>query len=432
MAHKPQALPPEVEQSAPVLPCDALPLKQPGAGFQLLSGVRVVDLTTSVAGPSGTMLLADMGAEVIKIERPSGGDDARSWGPPFLAGESLWFAGVNRSKKSVALDFSQEAGLELLYGLVKQADVVFVNLPPRVARKLKVDAESLRQVRPDLIYVSITGFGLTGERADWTCYDLIAEGYSGIMDVTGAVGGEPQKVGAPAADMLAGQDAAFATVAALYDRRMTGKGHVIDVALVDSMTRLLSCRIMSYLGSGELPTRSGGKDSVIAIYQAFETLDDPIVLALGNDNLWQRFWAAVGDPLYGQSPGLQTNAERRQLRSQIVARIAQLLREKPRNHWLEVFRSARIPAGPINNIGEVVADEALLARGMFYRLASSDGRVVPQVGTGIILDGQSGLARSAPPRLGEHTDEVLAEWLGLSDSDRQGLVERNIIGKDKT
>jgi crotonobetainyl-CoA:carnitine CoA-transferase CaiB-like acyl-CoA transferase len=397
----------------------------------LLSGVRVVDLTTSVAGPSGTMLLADMGAEVIKIERPSGGDDARSWGPPFLAGESLWFAGVNRSKKSVALDFSQEAGLELLYGLVKQADVVFVNLPPRVARKLKVDAESLRQVRPDLICVSITGFGLTGERADWTCYDLIAEGYSGIMDVTGVVGGEPQKIGAPAADMLAGQDAAFAAVAALYDRRKTGKGHVIDVALVDSMTRLLSCRIMSYLGSGELPARSGGKDSVIAIYQAFETLDDPIVLALGNDNLWQRFWAAVGDPLYGQSSGLQTNAERRQLRSQIVERIAQLLREKPRNHWLEVFRSARIPAGPINNIGEVVADEALLARGMFYRLASSDGRVVPQVGTGIILDGQSGLARSASPRLGEHTDEVLAEWLGLSDSDRQSLVDHNIIGKDE-
>ena len=423
MASQSQNRPLDAAQSA--LPCDALPLKTPGSGFQLLAGVRVVDLTTSVAGPSGTMLLADMGAEVVKIERPSGGDDARSWGPPFLAGESLWFAAVNRSKKSVALDFSDAAGLKLLYDLIRQADMVFVNLPPRVARKLKVDADTLQKVRPDLIYVSITGFGLTGERADWTCYDLIAEGYSGIMDVTGAAGGDPQKVGAPAADMLAGQDAAFAAVAALYDRRATGKGHVIDVALVDSMTRFLSCRLMSYLGSGELPTRSGGTDSVIAIYQAFATADDPIVLALGNDNLWQRFWMAVGDPDYARTPGLQSNAERRQLRSEIVGRIAALLRDKPRSHWLDVLREARIPVGPINNLQQVATDDAMLARGMFYRLASADGRIVPQVGCGIVVDGEPGLARSAPPRLGEHTDDVFAGWLGMSNGDRRNLLDRD-------
>jgi len=423
MASQSQNRPLDAAQSA--LPCDALPLKTPGSGFQLLAGVRVVDLTTSVAGPSGTMLLADMGAEVVKIERPSGGDDARSWGPPFLAGESLWFAAVNRSKKSVALDFSDAAGLKLLYDLIRQADMVFVNLPPRVARKLKVDAGTLRQVRPDLIYVSITGFGLTGERADWTCYDLIAEGYSGIMDVTGAAGGDPQKVGAPAADMLAGQDAAFAAVAALYDRRTTGNGHVIDVALVDSMTRLLSCRLMSYLGSGELPTRSGGTDSVIAIYQAFETADDPIVLALGNDNLWQRFWMAVDDPDYARTPGLQSNAERRQRRSEIVDRIASLLRSKPRSHWLDVLRAARIPVGPINNLQQVAADDAMLARGMFYRLASADGRIVPQVGCGIVVDGEPGLARRAPPRLGEHTDDVFADWLGMSHGDRRNLANQD-------
>jgi len=423
MTSQSQNRPLDAAQSA--LPCDALPLRTPGTGFQLLAGVRVVDLTTSVAGPSGTMLLADMGAEVIKIERPSGGDDARSWGPPFLAGESLWFAAVNRSKKSVALDFADATGLKLLHELVRQADMVFVNLPPRVARKLKVDADTLRQVRPDLIYVSITGFGLTGERADWTCYDLIAEGYSGIMDVTGAAGGDPQKVGAPAADMLAGQDAAFAAVAALYDRRATGRGHVVDVALVDSMTRLLSCRLMSYLGSGELPTRSGGTDSVIAIYQAFETADDPIVLALGNDNLWQRFWAAVGDPDYALTPGFQGNAARRQYRSEIVDRIARLLRGKPRGHWLDVLREARIPVGPINNLRQVVTDEAMLARGMFYRLAAADGRIVPQVGCGIVIDGEPGLARRAPPRLGEHTDDVLTDWLGMSPGDRHGHIDRD-------
>ncbi|MCO5131907.1 MAG: CoA transferase [Xanthobacteraceae bacterium] len=385
----------------------------------------MVDLTTSVAGPSGTMLLADMGAEVVKIERPSGGDDARSWGPPFLAGESLWFAAVNRSKKSVALDFSDAAGLKLLYDLIRQADMIFVNLPPRVARKLKVDADTLREVRSDLIYVSITGFGLTGERADWTCYDLIAEGYSGIMDLTGAAGGDPQKVGAPAADMLAGQDAAFAAVAALHDRRATGKGHVIDVALVDSMTRLLSCRLMSYLGSGELPTRSGGTDSVIAIYQAFETADDPIVLALGNDNLWRRFWAAVGDPDYARTPGLQSNAERRQCRAGIVDRIATLLRGKPRSHWLGLLREARIPVGPINDLRQVAADDAMRARGMFYRLASSDGRVVPQVNCGIVIDGEPGIARGAPPRLGEHTESVFADWLGIDHGNRGDVIAQD-------
>jgi crotonobetainyl-CoA:carnitine CoA-transferase CaiB-like acyl-CoA transferase len=411
------------------LPADALPLRQPGKGFDLLAGVRVVDLTTSIAGPSGTMLLADMGAEVIKIERPAGGDDARAWGPPFLEGQSLWFASVNRNKKSVALDYSNPVGLDLLYRLIGQADVVIVNLPPRVARKLKVDPETLRRLRPDLIYVSITGFGLTGPRADWTCYDLIAEGYSGVMDVTGAAGGPPQKIGAPAADMLAGQDAAFATVAALYARKTTGRGRVIDVALVDSMTRLLTCRIASYLGSGELPTRSGGTDSVIAIYQTFATADEPMTLALGNDNLWQRFWTAIGDPAYAESDEFRTNADRRRNRDRIVARIESILREKPRSHWLAVLREARIPAGPINDLSQVAADEAMLARGMFYRVPLANGGALPQVGTGIVIDGDCASPRSAPPALGEHTDEVLERLLGLTEHDRRKLSEQKITGR---
>jgi crotonobetainyl-CoA:carnitine CoA-transferase CaiB-like acyl-CoA transferase len=327
----------------------------------------------------------------------------------------------------VALDFSQPAGLDVLYRLVGQADIVFANLPPRVARKLKVDAAALRAVRPDIIYVSITGFGLSGERADWTCYDLIAEGYSGVMDITGAAGGEPQKIGAPAADMLAGQDAAFAAVAALYERRSSGKGRVVDIALVDSMTRFLSCRIMSYLGSAELPKRSGGKDSVIAIYQTFETADDPITLGLGNDNLWRRFWEGGGQAEIAEFPAMKTNSDRRQCREAIVARIAGILRQKPRSHWLALFRRARIPAGPINSIADVVADEALLERGMFYRLPRPYGRVIPQVGTGILLDGESALPRSAPPRLGEHTDEILADLLGLDDNAQRKLQEQNII-----
>ena len=414
------------EPVARSVPAYALPLRPVGRGFTFLEGVRVVDLTTSVAGPSATMLLADMGAEVLKIERPVGGDDARAWGPPFLDGESLWFLSINRNKKSVALDYSRPEGLDILHRLVRLADVVMLNLPPRVARKLKVDAETLRSLHSELIYASITGFGLEGERADWTCYDLIAEGYSGVMDLTGAAGGDPQKIGTPAADMLAGQDAAFAVVSALFERQRTGKGHVVDIALVDSMTRFLTCRVVPYLGSGEVPTRSGGKDSVIAIYQSFETADDPITLGLGNDNLWQRFWEAVGQHDIAEHPEFKTNTDRRQQRQDIVARIAAILRDKPRSYWLALFRDARIPAGPINSVDQVVADEALLGRGMFYRAANPGARPVPQVGTGIIVDGISNSPRLMPPRLGEHTNDVLKELLGIGETELRNLAEKSI------
>jgi crotonobetainyl-CoA:carnitine CoA-transferase CaiB-like acyl-CoA transferase len=389
-----------------------LPLKEPGRGFDLLAGVRVLDLTSSVAGPSATWLLGDMGAEVVKVERPANGDDVRSWGPPFLDGESLWFTSVNRNKKSVLLDYADPAGLALLYALAAEADIVVANMPVRAAKKLKIDAATLRARDPALIYVSITGFGLEGDRADWTCYDLIAEGYSGIMDLTGPAGAPAQKVGAPAADMLAGQDAAFAAVSALYARTRTGQGCVLDVALVDSMTRFSTCRIVPYLASGDAPTRTGGTDSVIAIYQSFDTADLPMTLAIGNDNIWRRFWEAVGQTDMLEQPGLSSNAERRARRAEIVGVIAAILVKKPREEWLALFRANRIPAGPINSIPEVVQDEGLISRGTLYRLRGADGRVVPQVGTGILLNGEPNVARRAPPLLGEHTDEVLGGLRG--------------------
>jgi len=398
------------DRSARLAAADHLPLKEPGSGFDLLAGVRVLDLTSSIAGPSATWLLGDMGAEVVKVERPAGGDDVRSWGPPFLDGESLWFASVNRNKKSVLLDYSTPEGLALLYDLADQADIVVANMPARAAKKLKIDAETMRLRDPALIYVSITGFGLEGDRADWTCYDLIAEGYSGIMDLTGPAGAPAQKVGAPAADMLAGQDAAFAAVAALFARTRTGEGCVLDIALVDSMTRFSTSRIVPYLGSGEAPTRTGGTDSVIAIYQSFDTADLPMTLAIGNDNIWRRFWEAVGQPEMLEQPGLSSNAERRARRAEIVGVIAKILIQRPREEWLALFRSTRIPAGPINSIPEVVQDEGLRARGTLYRVRGADGRIVPQVGTGFLIDGKANVPRSAPPRLGEHTEEVLQQW----------------------
>jgi len=395
------------------------------SSFDLLKGIRVLDLTTSVAGPYAALLLGDMGADVIKVERHNG-DDARAWGPPFLHSESLWFLSVNRNKRSLRLDYSKPEGLEVLRALVRIADVVVLNVPERVAKKLGLDYVSLKACNSKLVYVSITGFGIDGERADWPCYDLIAEGYSGVMDLTGETDGDAQKVGTPAADMLAGQDAAFAALAALFKRHTSGEGALIDIALVDSMTRFLMCRIVPYLGSGELPRRSGGKDSVIAIYQAFQTADEPITLGLGNDNIWTRFWEALSRPDMIGDARYRSNAQRRECRGEIVAMIQDILVTQPREHWLSLFRQARIPAGPINRIDEVVNDAAMRERGVFYNV-SSHGHSIPQVGTAIRIDGQANYPRLPPPRLGEHTDELLKALLGYDESRLAALRQSAVI-----
>ena len=398
-------------QDTNVLPLNDLPGRTLSAGFDLLGGVRVLDLTTSIAGPYAGMLLGDLGAAVIKVERPGRGDDCRQWGPPFLDGESLWFLSVNRNKQSITLDYSADAGRAVLQALVAKCDVVLVNLVARAQRRLGVDAFALLALRPDLIHLSLTGFGLAGARSDMPCYDLIAEGYSSVMDLTGEAANDPQKVGTPAADLIAGMDATMIVLAALYDRARTGRGHALDVSMVDSMTRFMSPRIVPYLGSGIVPRRTGAKDSVIAVYQVFHAADAPMNLALGNDNIWKRFWAAVGEPAVGEDPRYATSAKRHAARAEIVERIAAVLKTKPRDHWLPLLAHASVPAGPIYRVDEVAADPALRERGVVYRI-ERDGRAVPQVGLGIRVDGAEAGIRTAPPRLGEHTNEVLHELLG--------------------
>jgi len=391
------------------LPLHGLPPRSAPA-LDLLSGVKVLDLTSSIAGPYAGQLLADLGAQVVKIEKPGGGDDCRAWGPPFLHGESLWFMSVNRGKRSVALDIAAPAGREVLHGLVAQADVVLLNLVARAQRKLGLDAQTLRGINPRLIHVSLTGFGVSGARADLPCYDLIAEGYSGVMDLTGEADSPPQKIGTPAADLLAGSDAAMAVLAALLRRTRDGQGCSIDIAMVHSMSRFMAPRLMPYLGSGELARRSGGRDSVIAIYQVFETADAPMTLGLGNDAIWKRFWKAVGQPEAAADPGYASNQDRRARRAEIVEQIAALLRTQARAHWLALLAEARVPAGPIQRLDELAQDPALHASGFLYRSAGPDGDI-PQVGLGIQFDGRSE-GTAAPPKLGAHTEEVLRSWLG--------------------
>ncbi|CAM3693194.1 CoA transferase [Polaromonas hydrogenivorans] len=409
----------------PHCPIDDLPARSAPA-LDLLAGVKVLDLTTSVAGPYAGQLLADMGATVVKVEKPKGGDDARAWGPPFLHGESLWFMSVNRGKHSVTLDIGCPQGQEILHKLVAQCDVILLNIVGRVQRKLGLDAATLRALNPRLIHLSLTGFGLHGDRADLPCYDLIAEGYSGVMDLTGELDAPAQKVGTPAADMLAGHDAAMAVTAALFRRQREGVGCDIDVSMVESMSRFMAPRLMPYLGSGELSRRSGGRDSVIAIYQVFETADDPMTLGLGNDAIWKRFWEAVGRPEMSASQAYASNAQRRTARPELVEIIAEVLRAQPRSHWLELFTQARVPAGPIQRLDEVASDRALHAAGFIYRTEGPDGPI-PQVGLGIRFDGSTEGTAMPPPKLGAHTESILGAWLGCESTQIEQLRAQRVV-----
>lgn len=407
------------------LPLHNLPLKSAPA-LDLLAGVKVLDLTTSVAGPYAGQLLADLGATVVKVERPGSGDDSRAWGPPFLDGASLWFLSVNRGKRSLTLDYTQPDGHAALLSLIENVDVILVNLVTRIQKKFGIDAESLQAKNPRLIHLSITGFGLTGPRADLPCYDLIAEGYSGVMDLTGEADAAPQKVGTPAADLLSGSDAALAVVAALCRRGQTQQGCAIDISMVESMTRFMSPRLLPYLGSGQLPRRSGGTDSVIAIYQVFEAADGPITLGLGNDGIWKRFWEAIGEPEVASDPAYQSNVARREQRQAIVEKIAGILKTKPRAHWLDLLANARIPSGPIHRLDELSEDTALIEAGFIYASQGVDGPI-PQVGLGIRFDGQTEGTSLPPPKLGADTDTVLKEWGGLDPARLEQLRSQNII-----
>jgi crotonobetainyl-CoA:carnitine CoA-transferase CaiB-like acyl-CoA transferase len=397
-------------QTSVGLPQENLPARAPSAGYQLLAGVRVVDLTSSIAGPYGTMLLADLGADVVKVERAGSGDDARAWGPPFLDGFGLWFTSVNRNKRSIDLDLKSDDDRQILQSLVARCDVVVTSLREEVMARLGVSFEQAQKLRPNVIHCSITGYGLTGPKAQLPGYDLIAEGFSSVMDLTGEPDSPPQKVGTAAADLLAGMDAAFAVVAALFDRNRTGRGHQIDVSLAESMTRFMTPKLVSYLGSGELQRRSGGRDSVIAVYQVFQTADDPIVLALGNDGIFQRFCAAAGCNDLADDPAYATNRERRSRREVLVPKIQDVLLTRTARQWLDLCRQADVPAGPINRVEDVVADDHLQARSMLFRIPT-EGSSLPQVGTGWQLDGQPNGYRLPPPHLGAHRDEVLAQWL---------------------
>jgi crotonobetainyl-CoA:carnitine CoA-transferase CaiB-like acyl-CoA transferase len=386
-------------------------------GSAPLAGLRVVELARILAGPWLGQTLADLGAEVVKIESPEG-DDTRRWGPPFVQAAdgadlgAAYFHCCNRGKRSVVADFDSAPDLELLNRLIERADVLIENFKTGSLSRYKLDYASLKQRNPRLIYCSITGFGQTGPYSGRAGYDAIIQGMSGIMDITGEADGPPQKIGVALADILTGVYGVAAVQAALLQRQKTGEGQQIDLALLDVMVGVLANQALNYLVSGQTPQRLGNQHPNIVPYQSFAVLDGHVMIAVGNDAQFQRFCEAVGCASLAKDLRFLTNADRVRERAALLSVLEPALRSHSRAALLAKLEAAAVPAGPVNTLAETFADSQVVARGMKIEPKGQHGNRVPGIRTPIIMSvGTLCLDRQAP-RLGEHTAEVRRE-LGL-------------------
>jgi len=405
----------------------------PGA----LSGVRVLDLSRVLAGPWCTQTLADLGAEVIKVERPGQGDDTRGWGPPFLqdrdgrdTAEAAYFLGANRNKRSVTIDISTAPGQALIHRLADGCDVLVENFKVGDMARYGLDAATLRATRPRLVYCSITGFGQTGPYRERAGYDYAVQGLGGLMSVTGErddlPGGGPQKVGVAVADLFTGMYATVAILAALRHRDATGAGQEIDMALLDTQVAMLANLGAAYLVTGKAPRRVGNAHQNIVPYQVFEVADGHLILAVGNDGQFQRFCATAGRPDWASDERFAKNADRVRHRGVLVPMLADELRRRSRADWLTTLEAATVPCGPINDFNDVFADPQVQARGMTLHMPHPHTDALELVASPMKLSATPVQLRRPPPLLGQHTDEVLAE-IGIGDEERRQLRRGGVI-----
>ena len=400
------------------------------APLRPLEGIKVLDLSRVLAGPWCTQLLADLGAEVIKIERPGTGDDTRHWGPPWHGdGDervAAYFLSCNRGKKSAAIDFARPEGAELVRKLAAQADVLVENFKVGGLARFGLDAATLRAVNPRLVYASTTGFGQDGPYADRAGYDFIIQGMGGMMSITGLPDGEPgggpMRAGVAVADLFTGMYASVAILAALYRRERTGEGAHLDHALLDTQLAMLANQAENALISGEDPPRQGNTHPNIVPYQPFEAADQPIIIAVGNDRQFGRLAEICGHREWASDPRFATNEARVMHRSQIVALVSEAIRAKRAAEWLDQLEAAGIPAGPINSITQALAGVQAQHRQMVRTIAG-----IPLVGSPMRLDGERADSDLPPPALGEHTQEVLAT-LGLEAQNADRLRAAKVTG----
>jgi crotonobetainyl-CoA:carnitine CoA-transferase CaiB-like acyl-CoA transferase len=398
-----------------------------------LTGLRVLDLTRVLAGPWATQMLADFGAEVIKIEKPGEGDDTRGWGPPFLKnadgsqGDAAYFQSANRGKRSVCIDMSLAEGQALIRDLAARSDVLIENFKVGGLKKYGLDYEHLRNVNPRLIYCSITGFGQTGPYSQRAGYDFMIQGMAGVMSITGEKDGAPMKMGVAFSDVFAGLHAVIGIQGALLHREKTGLGQHIDIALLDSQVAVLANQALNYLVGGKVPGRLGNAHPNIVPYQTFETKDGHIIMAVGSDRQYAEYCKIIGALHLAIDERFKANRGRVEHRDALIPLLRPFMKARTTSEWVESFEAAAVPCGPINTIDQVFANPQIMARGMQLGLTRDDGIQVPGVANPIVFSESPVEYNKPSPRLGDGTEEVLREILGRSADDIAILRQKKIV-----
>lgn len=398
-----------------------------------LTGIRVLDLTRVLAGPWCTQNLADLGAEVIKIERPGSGDDTRGWGPPYIrdaqghdTSEAAYYASANRNKQSVAIDIASERGAQMVRELARQSDILVENFKVGGLRKYGLDYESIKAINPALIYCSITGFGQTGPYSSRPGYDFMIQGMGGLMSITGErddlPGGGPQKAGVAVADLMTGMYSTVGILAALHERGRSGLGQHLDMALLDCQVAMLANQNLNYLTSGVAPQRAGNAHQNLVPYQVFAAADGHLIVAVGNDSQFRAYCRVIGRPGLPDDIRFQTNSNRVINRDLLVPMLTEAMKAQTRDYWLAELERAGVPAGPINTIDQVYADPQVKSRGMLRHLPHKLAGQAPVAASPLRFSDSPVNYRHAAPTLGEHTEQVLRERLGMSDEEIKAFM----------